>query len=51
VALKKPKTKILLDGGDPEETARIRNRLRFLDDQITNPTYIANNPEIQKRAA
>lgn len=49
MSLNRPKTKILLDGGDPEETARIRNRLRFLDGQTTNPTYVAKNPEIQEK--
>jgi transaldolase len=47
----RPKTKILLDGGDPEETARIRNRLGFLDGQTTNPTFVAKNPEVQQRIA
>jgi transaldolase len=44
----RPKTKLLLDGGDPEETARIRNRLGFLDGQTTNPTFVAKNPEVQQ---
>ena len=47
----RPKTKILLDGGDPEETARIRNRLGFLDGRTTNPTFVAKNPEVQQRIA
>jgi transaldolase len=47
----RPTTKILLDGGDPEETARIRNRLGFLDGQTTNPTFVAKNPEVQQRIA
>lgn len=42
-------TKILLDGGDPDETLRIRNLLGFLDGQTTNPTYVAKNPEVQRR--
>ena len=45
----KPSTKILLDGGDPDETLRIRNLLGFLDGQTTNPTYVAKNPEVQQR--
>lgn len=45
----KPSTKILLDGGDPAETLRIRNLLGFLDGQTTNPTYVAKNPEVQRR--
>jgi len=44
-------TKILLDGGDPDETRRIRDRLGFLDGQTTNPTYVAKNPEVQGRVA
>lgn len=45
----RPATKILLDGGDPEETRRIRGLLGFLDGQTTNPTYVAKNPEVQRR--
>ena len=47
----RPKTKILVDGGDPEETAHMRNRLGFLDGQTTNPTFVAKNPEVQRRIA
>lgn len=43
----KPKTKILVDGGDPEETRRIKNLLGFVDGQTTNPSLIAKNPEIR----
>lgn len=45
----RPNTKILLDGGDPEETQRVKAALGFLDGQTTNPTHIAKNPEIQRR--
>jgi transaldolase len=45
----RPRTKILLDGGDPEEAAYIRNRLGFLDGQTTNPTLVAKNPEVQQK--
>src|SRR5215472_13317340 len=45
----KPKTKILVDGGDPEETLRVRKLLGFVDGQTTNPSLIAKNPEIQER--
>jgi transaldolase len=45
------KTKILLDGGDPEETRSVRNRLGFLDGQTTNPSLIARNPEIKQLVA
>jgi transaldolase len=43
----KPYTKILVDGGDPEETKRIEALLGFkVDGQTTNPSLIAKNPEI-----
>jgi transaldolase len=51
MATDRPNTKILLDGGDPEETRRVKNTLGFLDGQTTNPTYVSKNPEIQRRIA
>ena len=45
------KTKILLDGGDAQETERIRRLLGFLDGQTTNPSLIAKNPEVKKMVA
>ena len=47
----KPKTKILVDGGDPEETLRVKKLIGFVDGQTTNPSLIAKNPEIRKRIA
>src|SRR6516162_3080599 len=47
----KPKTKILVDGGDPDETVRAKHLLGFVDGQTTNPSLIARNPEIQRRIA
>src|SRR5437763_6911227 len=47
----RPETKILVDGGDPEETLRVRNLLGFVDGQTTNPTLVAKNPEVQKLIA
>ena len=47
----KPKTKILVDGGDPDETLRVKKLLGFVDGQTTNPSLIAKNPEIQQRIA
>ncbi len=47
----KPKTKLLVDGGDPEETLRIKSLIGFVDGQTTNPSLIAKNPEIQRRLA
>jgi len=47
----KPKTKLLVDGGDPHETLRVKKLLGFVDGQTTNPSLIAKNPEIQQRIA
>jgi transaldolase len=47
----KPKTKILVDGGDPDETLRVKKLLGFVDGQTTNPSLIAKNPEIQQQIA
>jgi transaldolase len=44
---KRPHTKILVDGGDPEETIRIKQLIGFVDGQTTNPSLIAKNPEIK----
>ncbi len=48
---RRTKTKILVDGGDPEESLRVKNALGFLDGQTTNPTLVSKNPEIQRRLA
>lgn len=45
------KTRILVDGGDPEETRRVRELLGFVDGQTTNPSLIARNPEIRQLVA
>jgi transaldolase len=47
----KPKTKLLVDGGDPEETVQVKKLLGFVDGQTTNPSLIAKNPIIQRRIA
>ncbi len=47
----RPKTKMLVDGGDPGETLRIKNLIGFIDGQTTNPSLIAKNPEIQRLIA
>src|SRR6516225_8764605 len=47
----KPKTKILVDGGDPDETVRAKHLLGFVDGQTTNPSLIARNTEIHRRIA
>jgi transaldolase len=44
-------TKILVDGGDPDETLRIRELIGFVDGQTTNPSLIAKNPEVQQLLA
>jgi len=43
------KTKIFLDGGNPEDTKTVLKQIGFLDGQTTNPTLIAKNPEARKR--
>jgi len=48
----KPKnlnTRVLLDGGDPEETKEAIRLLGFLDGQTTNPTLISKNPRARQR--
>jgi len=43
------KTRIFLDGGNPEDTKEVLKQIGFLDGQTTNPTLIAKNPEARKR--
>ncbi len=43
------KTKIFLDGGDPNETQEMISILGHLDGQTTNPTLVAKNPEVIQR--
>ncbi|MDP9212243.1 MAG: transaldolase [bacterium] len=45
----RPNTKIFVDGGDPEESRRVRHALGYLDGQTTNQTLISKNPGIQRR--
>jgi len=47
----KPRAKILVDGGDPDETLGVKKLLGFVDGQTTNPSLVAKNPEIQQRIA
>ena len=49
--MQKPKTKILVDGGDSEETRQVKNLLGFVDGQTTNPSLIAKNPHIRQLIA
>jgi transaldolase len=44
----KPKTKILVDGGDAQETLKIKNLVGAVDGQTTNPTLVAKNPDIKR---
>lgn len=43
------RTRIFLDGGDPNETRQVLDLLGFLDGQTTNPTLISKNPAAKKR--
>jgi transaldolase len=43
------KSKIFLDGGNPDETREIISLLGFLDGQTTNPTLISKNPMAKER--
>ncbi len=47
----RPKTKILVDGGDPQETLRVKELLGFVHGQTTNPSLVANNPHIKQLLA
>ena len=44
-------TKILVDGGDPDETLRVKKLLGFVDGQTTNPSLIAKNPQVRQLVA
>jgi transaldolase len=39
--------KILVDGGDPEETVRVKHLVGYVDGQTTNPTLVSKNPEVR----
>ena len=47
----KPKTKIIVDGGDPNETLRVKVLIGFVDGQTTNPSLVAKNPDIKRLIA
>jgi transaldolase len=47
----RPKTRLLVDGGNPQETLRIKQQLGYVDGQTTNPSLIAKNPHIQQLLA
>jgi transaldolase len=44
---RRPKTQLLVDGGDPEETLRVKRLVGYVDGQTTNPTLVAKNPEVR----
>src|SRR5499425_1494783 len=44
----RPPSKILVDGGDADETRRVKSLLGFVDGQTTNPSLIAKNPEVKR---
>src|SRR5215472_2132231 len=41
------KAKLLVDGGDPEETDRVKRLVGYVDGQTTNPTLVSKNPEVR----
>lgn len=45
------KSKIFIDGGDPEETRKAKKILGKIDGQTTNPTLFAKNPQVMERIA
>lgn len=49
MGVRKTRTKVLVDGGDPEETLRVKNLVGFVDGQTTNPTLVTKNPEVRQR--
>jgi transaldolase len=44
---RRSKTRVLVDGGDPDETLRVKNSVGYVDGQTTNPSLIAKNPEVR----
>src|SRR5438270_3053831 len=46
-ATRKSKAQLLVDGGDPQETLRVKNVVGYVDGQTTNPTVVAKNPEVR----
>lgn len=43
------RTRIFVDGGNPDETREAIDILGFLDGQTTNPTLISKNPGVRER--
>ena len=44
---RKAKALILVDGGDPDETRRVKSLIGYVDGQTTNPTLVSKNPEVR----
>lgn len=44
-----PRSRIFVDGGDPDESKRVKDALGYLDGQTTNPSLISKNPHIRER--
>jgi transaldolase len=49
VIMNKLKSKIFIDGGDPDETAEAKQLLGHIDGQTTNPSLVAKNPKVKSR--
>lgn len=47
----KPKTRLFLDSGDDTQTSQAIEILGYLDGQTTNPSLVAQNPELQAKIA
>ena len=45
--VRRSKTRVLVDGGDSDETLRVKNLVGYVDGQTTNPSLIAKNPEVR----
>lgn len=46
---KRPTTKLFLDSGNPTDTQKAIDLLGYLDGQTTNPSLVAQNPEINMK--
>ena len=44
---RKTKAQLLVDGGDPAETLKVKALVGYVDGQTTNPTLVAKNPEVR----
>jgi transaldolase len=51
VPSRKSGTKVLVDGGDPGETQRVKELVGYVDGQTTNPTLISKNPDVKHQIA